>query len=536
MSPHGVPAPRSLHLCASKFQSRYTSSLSRLSAPGRQIEGHRLPAWLVPILAGGALLRFVGLGKESIWLDEATSLIIARMNLSSVVAWAAADVHPPLYYLALHWWLCLGETEFAIRALSAVLGVITLAVVYVLGRELFNARVGLLSAVLLAAAPLHVWYSQEARMYAMLTMLSLLAGYWMLVALRQAAQRRPKPYGESRRYWIAYVFAAVLSLYTHYFALVALAFFNLFALYWLWRHPSRAWRGWLAAQVVVVLLFLPWMPTLYRQVTTGGGGWVERAVGKPGVDALVDTWLYFSVGLDSQLYPAGLRRVAYLLFAACILTAVSRMLYRGEDRGQSERMREGILFCLICGAAPVLTVWLLSQAKPMYSIRFLLPFLPPYCILIAVGIDGLPWKRVQLLVAMLLIVTLMVGNWSAWRVEQNPDWRGLAAYVLEHAQPSDVVLFSPRWNVKPFDYYNRGRVDVNMDLPIPVTEPSAQKVIADISQQYRRVWLVWQQGHYSDPDGIAKQILDSQYRLDVDRGFRGVDRVILYDLSGQSGR
>ena len=488
----------------------------------------RTTGWrLALVVLGGCLLRFVGLGKESIWLDEATSIIIARMNLSSVVAWAAGDIHPPLYYLALHFWLFLGESEFAIRALSAVFGVLTIVVVYALANELFGPRVGLLSALLLALSPLHIWYSQETRMYVMVTALSLVASYLMLLALRR----------KRMRYWVGYVLASALALYTHYFALFSLLFQNLFALHWLWRNGSGLWRRWLLAQLAIVLLFFPWLPILYHQVSTGGGGWVERSVGRPSLYTLVDTWLYFNIGLDRQLYPVPLRRAAYLLFGVCILAGVlsTFRLSEGGARTQFERDREGVLFCLAYVGLPVLTIWLLSQVKPMYSVRYLLPFLPPYCILVARGIGSLRWSGARIAVALLLMLTLLVGNWNAWRTEQNADWRGVTSYVLGQAQPGDVVLFSPRWNEKPFDYYNRGRVDINMDLPIPVTVDAAQRVVEDISDRYQRVWLVWTSGHYSDPDGIVKQILESRYRVVEERDFRGVDRLILYHLQAEGG-
>ncbi len=468
----------------------------------------------------GSLLRFVGLGQESIWLDEATSIIIARMNPSSVIAWAAGDIHPPLYYMALHFWLHLGESEFAVRALSAVLGVLSIVVVYALASELFGRRVGLLSALLLAVSPLHVGYSQETRMYVMVTTCSLLASYLILVALRR----------ERMRYWLGYVLVSMLALYTHYFALFVLLFQNLFILVWLLRHhgTKALWSRWLMAELAIMLLFLPWAPILYHQATTGGGGWVEKAVGRPSLRSLVDTWVYFSVGVDRLLYPALLRRAAYLLFGICVLFAVFRL--------SSAQDREAVLFCVLYVSVPLLTVWLLSQAKPMYTIRYLLPFLPPYCILVAAGTERVKPDWLGVFVASLLIVVLLIGDWNAWRIERNPDWRGASAWVLGQAQPGDVVLFSPRWNEKPFDYYARGRVAINMDLPIPVTSSAAQAVVADIARNHRRVWLAWEQGHYSDPDGIAKQILDSQFPVVDAREFRGVGGLFLYALTPKSSR
>ena len=99
---------------------------------------------------------------------------------------------------------------------------------------------------------------------------------------------------------------------------------------------------------------------------------MERSVGQPSLRALLDTWINFSVGLDRQLYAVLVRRVAYVLFGICVVLAVSRLA--------REREREAMLFCLMYIGVPLLTAWLLSQAKPMYTIRYLLPFLPPYCI------------------------------------------------------------------------------------------------------------------------------------------------------------
>ena len=472
---------------------------------------------LALVALGAGILRFVGLARESIWLDEATSIIIARMNWSSVVAWAAGDIHPPLYYLALHLWLGLGDSEFSVRALSALFGALTVVIVYALGRELFSPRVGLLSALLLGLSPLHIWYSQETRMYVMVTMLGLLASYVLLLALRR----------QRLGYWLGYAVVSVLVLYTHYFALFIVLFQGLFAVYWLCRSGSRSlWRKWLMANLAIVLLFLPWMPILYHQVATGGGGWVERSVGRPSLQALADTWIYFGIGLDRQLYPVLLRRAAYVLFAICLGLALSRAA-RARDR-------EAVVFCVMYVAVPLLTVWLVSQAKPMYTIRYLLPFLPAYCILVAAGIDGLRWDAARFVVTLALVGVLLFGDWSAWRTEQNPDWRELTSHILEQAHTGDVVLFSPRWNVKPFEYYARGRVEINMDLPIPVTVDAARRVVADVTHRHERVWLVWERGHYSDPDGVVKRMLDEEFRVVEEQAFRGTGELRLYDLKAEA--
>jgi mannosyltransferase len=536
---------------------------------------------LILIVLCGSLLRFAGLGNESIWLDETTSILIARLNLPSVVAWTAADIHPPLYYFVLHFWLGFGESEFAVRALSVMFGVWTIVIVYALARELFDSDVGLLSALLLALSPMHIWYSQEARMYPMVTTWSLLASYSLILALRSSSgpgwRRSAAPHRAQMRYWVAYVLFSVLALYTHYFALFVLLFQNLFVLFWLWRHGVRSnaslWRRWLLIELLIALLFLPWVPVVYRQVSGGGGAWVEKSIGRPTVRALLDTWLHFSVGLERQLYPQVLRRFAYVLFALCMLTVAaglfslprtilvslrrwrsgrsSAILAQQEaatgsrtrslcsethhlagDRMRADTYRTGLWFCVLYVGVPLLTAWLLSQVKPMYSDRYLLPFVPPYCILVAFGIKALKWPWLRWAVVLCLTVTLLVGNWNAWRIAQREDWRWASSYVLAQAQPGDVVLFLPRWLAKPFDYYARGRLTLSMDLPVPVTMQAAQDVATDIAQHYQRAWLVWQRGHYSDPTGLVEQVLDSRFELVEEVPFRGVGSIFLYNLQG----
>ncbi len=479
----------------------------------------------------GAVVRFTGLADESIWLDEATSIIIARLNLPSVVAWAAGDIHPPLYYLVLHFWLRFGESEFAVRALSAVVGVLTVAATYALARELFGSRVGMYAALLLALSPMHIPYSQEVRMYAMVAVLSLLASYFLLLALRR--QRWP--------YWLGYVVCATLSLYTHYFALFALLFQVSFLIGRVWKVRVQRRQLWfiLLALCTIFVLFLPWLPILYRQSTTGGGGWVEKSVGQPSWRELADTWVQFSIGPDRQLYPVWLRRLAYGVFALCLLSglrALAPATTRAELVEGRNSQRESLLFCVTYILVPVMTVWLLSQFKPMYTVRYLLPFLPAYYILVAQGIHQLPWSGVRILALVLLALTALLGDYAAWRTPRNADWRSASALVLRQAQAGDVVLFSPRWDEKPFEYYARQRIPVNIDLPIPVTETAAQQVTADLSQRYQRVWLFWERGHYSDSSGMAKLALDERATLVETRDFQGIHSLFLYELSTSGGR
>ncbi|MFB0536733.1 MAG: glycosyltransferase family 39 protein, partial [Anaerolineae bacterium] len=138
-------------------------------------------------------LRLYRLGAQSLWYDEGVSVYLSRMSLPQLTAWTADDIQPPLYYYLLHFWLPLfGQfsSEFVVRFPSLFFGVLTVPLMYRMGQHLFGTMAGLLAALLAAISPLYLWYSQETRMYTMLTFLCLLSSYLLLKVL----ERRAPPY------------------------------------------------------------------------------------------------------------------------------------------------------------------------------------------------------------------------------------------------------------------------------------------------------------------------------------------------------
>src|SRR5205085_742609 len=143
---------------------------------------------LLLIIALGALLRIYKLGSDSVWLDEAYSIQISHKSLPEIVEETSKDVHPPLYYFALHYWIKLfGDSEFYARLLSALFGTLAILVIYFVGALLFDRATGLLASLLVALSPFNIAFSQEARMYTLFTLLAILVqqvshvqkGFWI---------------------------------------------------------------------------------------------------------------------------------------------------------------------------------------------------------------------------------------------------------------------------------------------------------------------------------------------------------------------
>ena len=139
---------------------------------------------LAAILVLPPPLRFFQLDAQSFWNDEGTSARVAERSLPLITAAAIGDIHPPLYYYALHFWRgVFGESEFALRSLSAVLGVVLVWLIYLLGAKLFDESTALVAAFIAALNPFQVYYSQEARMYMLLAVWAAASTYF-LVRLR----------------------------------------------------------------------------------------------------------------------------------------------------------------------------------------------------------------------------------------------------------------------------------------------------------------------------------------------------------------
>jgi uncharacterized membrane protein len=185
------------------------------------------------ILALAAGVRFYELGSQSLWSDEGNSAALAARSLAQIGRDAGNDIHPPLYYWLLHFWTrSFGNSEFALRSLSAVLGVLLVWVIADLGRRLFSPATGLAAGFIAALAPFQVYYSQEARMYILLALEAAAAMllFWLYMT---AELRTTKP-------WHRVIVGALLvlvwiaGLYTHYFYPVIIGLQTLLYFTWLW--------------------------------------------------------------------------------------------------------------------------------------------------------------------------------------------------------------------------------------------------------------------------------------------------------------
>jgi 4-amino-4-deoxy-L-arabinose transferase-like glycosyltransferase len=212
------------------------------------------------------------LGGRPLWYDEAFTVLYAEKPLETMLhgtvtrlEGAAAEEHPLFSYLTLHYWmLAFGQSPVAVRALSVFLGTATVVMAYLLGRRLSDRRVGLAAALVVAVAPFHIYYSQEARMYALLGFAALTMTYFFVRAWTDGG------WGN----WFAFGVLGALTLYAHNLGILFLAALDLWVL-WAWFRPGgvrwRNFRPLLLSHLLIIGLFAPWLivvPTIPPPLAT----------------------------------------------------------------------------------------------------------------------------------------------------------------------------------------------------------------------------------------------------------------------------
>lgn len=414
-------------------------------------------------------LRAHRLDQQSFHWDEAMSVQRASLPLPGLIdSTIEAGDQVPLHYLLLKPWLHVDDGEFVVRYFSVLLGTLSVALIYQFGGQIRGRRTGFLAAGLLALNPFHAWYSQEARMYALLVLLVMGAHFFLLRTL--TAER-------ARPYWIGYVLTMVGAVYTHYFALlVLLGHYIFFALHLRWRR--NAFLAWMVSAIVVGLTLVPWISL---NLSAGGyGDAVPHWIQPVGVRDLLLTLHAFSGGwaTDASFW------LPYVVLAVYALGTVVA-LRPARDGGAPEPNLPNQLV-VIWLLVPILLTFLLSTSwlgstGPQFSLyldRYLIITLPPFILLAAGGIDTVLKNRRWRALGLLALVLVLLGSIPAlYNIYADPaywrtDWRGVGRQIAVEAGEADVLLVRED-HLVPLAYYGEG-APPELEIPLAPGDPAQQ--------------------------------------------------------------
>lgn len=477
----------------------------------------------VAVLWLALILRLHRLGGQSLWSDEGNSLALAQAGFADIARRTALDIHPPLYYWLLKLNLAaFGHSEFAARFLSTALSLLLVAVVIALGRRLFGPTTGVLAGLLTTVAPFQVYYAQEARMYSLLALLGGLSFYFAHLVWQSNSSAQRKVSG------LGYVLAATAGLYSQYAFPALLAALNLGALLFLYRQPRRllSWIGW---QVPPVLLYLPWLPIAYRQLTTWPRSLLVDATAADIAQTLLAT---LSFGPIAAAMPGS---VSITLAALAALAAIW-----GLATPPTRRNTALILFYLLL---PLLLTTVLF--RPAY-LKFLLSAAPAWALLLALGLSrlaGLHRRAGLASSAVMLSLVLLVQTQALQQLYHQPqfqrdDYRYLARYI-EAAGTSDdaVILFAPGQQ-EVFRYYYAAAPNQPTVYPLPrsrpINETETRTILEGIASQHEQIFGVFWATQEADPNGIIEAWLNANTFQAEDR-WVGNLRLVRYAAPANPG-
>jgi len=478
---------------------------------------------LLLIILLGSFLRIYSLGSESIWLDEAFSIDVSQQSVALIIE--KVELHPPLYYIILHFWMLLfGTSEVATRSLSAIFGIISIFLIYQVGRTLFNHRVGLISGFLSGISYFHIYYSQETRNYSLLLLLTLLSFFLFIKILRA---------DKARRLYFPLLFLANICLaYTHIFGLfVIMSQVFYFILLWKKYKQLRIW--FFGLQIATLLFFLPWIPTLIGKISAIlHGFWI----GEPSLMYVVSTIRTY-VGSGWGQIP-----LLVVFFFLCLMGlfpmkrldgkwSLSKPLSSMKDLSWSISLAqvEEILLLLIWFSFPIVVPYIISRFfTPIYITKYTISASPALYLLAAKGINTFTNKKAIYPILMLIAVLSVPGLQHHYAHDVKPQWRETVDFIEYNSQADDAIIFCADFVQQPFDYYYRGDLErFGIDRDVKDTQTIAAIVDKAVAGK-ERLWLILA---YEGEAFIEDYLIDrfGGNSVVVDEEFVGV-KVHLFDL------
>jgi 4-amino-4-deoxy-L-arabinose transferase-like glycosyltransferase len=490
---------------------------------------------LAAVVTLGGLMRFYGIGAQSLWVDELWSIKASCIGggLSPVAVFG--NMQGPAHAVLVHAVAHLSDSETVLRSISALFGTATIAVIYALANDLFDRRTALLAALLTAVSPFLIWYSQELRNYSMVIFFAALSTLvtWRLVERKSAS-------------WRTFVLATVLGLLSNLSAVfLALG-------HWVFAVPrlvkDRAFRvRWILAFGVVLVLVSPWI--------WGLAGWAktDRVGERIGIVSRRDTsellrgettftpmaipYSFYVMVFGYSLGPSSvelhttppasafMKHAAYVGPAALVLALV---VFLGLRSFSESRARLRLLLPTVLVPVVGTSVLAILNVK-VFNPRYIAVALPLILVLIAAGATRLRGLPGTVMAGLLIVLSCWsAGNYYWCPTYWREDVRSAVQYIKERETAGDVVLVPVVTDV--FDHYYEGEQERFLLYPGQAGSDAevAERVTSGVAG-HQRLWFVSSRSWHVDPEGRIPASLDSRYDLLDSAHFPGVE-VSLYRL------
>lgn len=383
--------------------------------------------FIIFIILLAATLRLYNLGKQSLWLDEAYSVMMSK-NLVNLWLDQIKDSSPPLYYTILHFWiLFLGQTESSLRLLSSIFGILFIPLLFVVGTNIFGKKTGIFASLIAAISPYHIYYSQEARAYSLLALLSLASFFILYLGIK-----------ENRGiFWITYVIINILCLYTHNYGVLLLISEICFCIFYC--QNKHVLTNIIISQICIFIAFLPRIPILFKQALMDMNPWIST----PKIGDLISSFKYFCLlSWRTPMTPL----LSLALKITIPLFAVVFVI------GLLGRKKENF-FLFIYFFIPLGLAFLISLRKPIYVAgRYDMLIFPGFCLIIGVGLDKIKANYLQFILLTVIILATSFSLFNYYFVYRKSNDKFVSQYIQRRIEKNDIIV-ATELSIVAFEYY-----------------------------------------------------------------------------------
>lgn len=459
--------------------------------------------WLIIILA--FILRLINL-NQSLWWDEAINVVYAQSSSFwwFVTKYPLGDFHPPGWFAILWIWGHLSSfSEISVRLPSVVFGVLTIYLTYLIGKELFSRKIGVFAALFLCFAPLHIYYSQEARMY---SMAAFAISFSMYSLIRLISGKRYS--------LLLYILSTAFVLYSDY-----LAYFILPAQFiWVSIYNKKFLKKVFLSGVLFILLWSPWLLVFPNQLAGGQAtagivsGWRDVVGGTNTGDFLLLSVKTITgrISFDNNLWYV----VFFVILASPFIVSLAKLL-----KFRSDRRIYLLWFWLMF---PPVLAFIISFWIPVFSYFRFIFILPAFYLLTAAGLLKFNPRLSKILTVFVILSGLIPGSVYLLNDElHREDWRGAVSFVSKNLDDRSIAIFAYNEIPAPVRYYGSNLSNF---------KPGLSEDLINNLENKDKVYLFEYLVDIYDPQRLVEQRLNNNNLVNTKTyDFRGVGFIKLYE-------
>lgn len=398
-------------------------------------------AILILIIFLGSFLRFYKIDKNSLWNDELASWERSNHNsLKDVISDARSDVHPPGNQILLFFVIkYIGDSEFLLRSPSAIAGIISIFLIYLIGKKLYSEWEGIISSALLAILWFPIYYSQEARVYSLLLLFSMLSFYLWIIVIERLKNGK-------MRFLPSFflVLSSSITCYLHYFGLlfVVLQGTGTFLLFF---GKKKKILPFLLLYSTIFILYIPWLPVMIEHLKKEEI-WIKKE------------WVFPTISFLYHFFNNSKVLISMVLILYLINPIRNLLRNLKERRLKIESSFQTSLLLLWLFLPFIITFTKSLISTPVITIRNLIISLPPAYLLLARSVTQLKIKEKFKILTIVFLVSFSTYHLffviKYYSKPQKEQFREAVYFVAEnYALFPDSLIIGYAWSKEHLNYY-----------------------------------------------------------------------------------